>query len=434
MRIGEVSRRSGVSVRMLRHYDALGLVSPSERTAAGYREYADADLRRIFHVEALRSLGMSLAETGEALSDSTHDTGATGGHARRSATQGGEDRAGTHGTHGTSGPSSVLDALIERTRSRIAAEQELLTRLEHTHARSPDDWEDVLTTIALLRAVRSDDPRTRHEAALTPDALPAAAFAEAALTEDELNVAGALRWAAGHAAGHASTVVAAATEALSADDPARRLRAVALLGDLDGPEVVRLLTSVLTDDDAEVRARAALTLASGRRDSSPDAPQGSATALAPRDSTTDVHPVSDAHPNSGPLRPADVRSEALLSGALLRDVLVQMVVEGTKDVEAAEALARLTTEGERAVARERDADRERTADAAAASAEVDAILDRLRDPTTPAAGRVRLVQALGEQPDAVIREVVAPFTDDEDPDVARIATYLAHRAAEQPRS
>ena len=434
MRIGEVSRRSGVSVRMLRHYDALGLVSPSERTAAGYREYADADLRRIFHVEALRSLGMSLAETGEALSDSTHDTGATGGHARRSATQGGEDRAGTHGTHGTSGPSSVLDALIERTRSRIAAEQELLTRLEHTHARSPDDWEDVLTTIALLRAVRSDDPRTRHEAALTPDALPAAAFAEAALTEDELNVAGALRWAAGHAAGHASTVVAAATEALSADDPARRLRAVALLGDLDGPEVVRLLTSVLTDDDAEVRARAALTLASRWRDRPPVAPQGSATALAPRDSTTDVHPVSDAHPNSGPLRPADVRSEALLSGALLRDVLVQMVVEGTKDVEAAEALARLTTEGERAVARERDADRERTADAAAASAEVDAILDRLRDPSTPAAGRVRLVQALGEQPDAVIREVVAPFTDDEDPDVARIATYLAHRAAEQPRS
>ncbi|WP_415750406.1 MerR family DNA-binding transcriptional regulator [Burkholderia sp. BCC1988] len=42
MRISELANRSGVSARMLRHYDAIGLVSPSGRTEAGYREYSQA--------------------------------------------------------------------------------------------------------------------------------------------------------------------------------------------------------------------------------------------------------------------------------------------------------------------------------------------------------------------------------------------------------
>jgi hypothetical protein len=60
--IGEVARRSGVSARMLRHYDALGLVRPTGRTGGGYREYSDEDIRRIFHIESLRSLGLSLRD------------------------------------------------------------------------------------------------------------------------------------------------------------------------------------------------------------------------------------------------------------------------------------------------------------------------------------------------------------------------------------
>ncbi|MFT3662366.1 MAG: MerR family transcriptional regulator [Gordonia sp. (in: high G+C Gram-positive bacteria)] len=69
MRIGEVARRSGVSARMLRHYDELGVVVPSGRSATGYREYAPADLRRLFEVESLRSLGMSLREIAAAVDD-----------------------------------------------------------------------------------------------------------------------------------------------------------------------------------------------------------------------------------------------------------------------------------------------------------------------------------------------------------------------------
>ncbi|MGW3562241.1 MerR family DNA-binding transcriptional regulator, partial [Streptomyces sp. NPDC000963] len=59
MLIGDVARRSGVSARMLRHYETLGLVRPTGRTGSGYREYSDEDIRRIFHVESLRSLGVA---------------------------------------------------------------------------------------------------------------------------------------------------------------------------------------------------------------------------------------------------------------------------------------------------------------------------------------------------------------------------------------
>ncbi len=66
MRISELANRSGVSARMLRHYDRIGLVSPSGRTEAGYREYSQADAWRLFQVESLRSLGLGLAEVREA--------------------------------------------------------------------------------------------------------------------------------------------------------------------------------------------------------------------------------------------------------------------------------------------------------------------------------------------------------------------------------
>ena len=146
MRIGEVSQCSGVSVRMLRHYDSLGLVRPSGRTSAGYREYADEDLRRSLHLEALRSLGLSLAQAGRALN-------------------GGEESDDTT----TSDPAAVLDALIARTRERLDAEHELLTLLADTRDRAPRDRDEVLATIALLRAVHSDDPGTGPHPRDRPD-------------------------------------------------------------------------------------------------------------------------------------------------------------------------------------------------------------------------------------------------------------------------
>ena len=60
--VGAVARVAGVTVRTLHHYDAVGLVSPSGRTHAGYRLYAPADLDRLHAVLAYRELGFGLDE------------------------------------------------------------------------------------------------------------------------------------------------------------------------------------------------------------------------------------------------------------------------------------------------------------------------------------------------------------------------------------
>ncbi|MCG8917998.1 MerR family transcriptional regulator [Actinokineospora sp. PR83] len=58
--VGELARAAGLTVRTLHHYDEVGLVVPSERTAAGHRRYTPADVRVLYRVRALRSLGLGL--------------------------------------------------------------------------------------------------------------------------------------------------------------------------------------------------------------------------------------------------------------------------------------------------------------------------------------------------------------------------------------
>ena len=55
--VGQVAEALGVTVRTLHHYDAIGLVVPSARTAAGYRLYTDADLARLSTVVTYRRFG-----------------------------------------------------------------------------------------------------------------------------------------------------------------------------------------------------------------------------------------------------------------------------------------------------------------------------------------------------------------------------------------
>ncbi|WP_164512929.1 MerR family transcriptional regulator, partial [Leucobacter chromiireducens] len=176
MRISEASRRSGVSARMLRHYDALGLVRPSGRTANGYRDYSEGDLRRLLHVEALRALGMSLQQVGDALRPAASEAA----------------------------PGALVRELIARSRERLAAERALLARLEQLDGIGPADWGEALDAVRLARGLGSDDPLARQRAAIelgaAPVGDPAAAagpgvLAEALLAEAEPNAAGALRWA-----------------------------------------------------------------------------------------------------------------------------------------------------------------------------------------------------------------------------------------------
>ncbi|MBF6267183.1 HEAT repeat domain-containing protein [Nocardia farcinica] len=230
MLIGEVARRSGVSARMLRHYDALGLVRPTGRTVGGYREYSPADIRRIFHVEGLRTLGLSLSQIARALDDP--------GFA----------------------PATLVGDLIRKTEERLHREQELLDRLRRVDAADPADWQDVLRLVQLLRGLTSPNAAHRQQAVLAPadDAgLPAELLAEALLTETDLNVAGALRWALARADGDAVTTLAAG---LRSTDAQVRRRAVHALGELSSAEATAALTDALDSDDPAIRRHAALAL------------------------------------------------------------------------------------------------------------------------------------------------------------------------------
>jgi DNA-binding transcriptional MerR regulator len=60
--VGQVAQRLDVTVRTLHHYDEIGLVTPSERTQAGYRLYTAHDLTRLQHVVVYRRLGFTLEE------------------------------------------------------------------------------------------------------------------------------------------------------------------------------------------------------------------------------------------------------------------------------------------------------------------------------------------------------------------------------------
>jgi len=72
-KVGEVSRLTRLSVRALHHYDAIGLVKPSGRSASGYRLYTDRDLERLQEVSFYRALELPLEDIVRALADPARD-------------------------------------------------------------------------------------------------------------------------------------------------------------------------------------------------------------------------------------------------------------------------------------------------------------------------------------------------------------------------
>ncbi|MET8024027.1 MerR family transcriptional regulator [Streptomyces avermitilis] len=327
MLIGEVARRSGVSARMLRHYESLGLVRPSGRTGSGYREYSGDDIRRIFHIESLRSLGLSLREIGRALDD----PGFT--------------------------PSALVGDLIRQTRERIAAETELLTRLRRIDAAAPAGWENVLQVVALLQALGSKSADVRQRAALSSVdevPVPVEALVEAALSETEPNVAGALRWALARSGDGGPELLA---EGLGSPVAAVRKRAVQSLAEMPGDEAAAQLRDALANPDVVVRGYAALTLGA----------RGLAEAVP---------------------------------------TLIDMIVEGRNDTDAADALSVLAS------------------DTAAADQIATRLVDRLAHDTTEAPARGRLTQALAAVPGATASRALAELSHDEDRAVSLTAAYL----------
>lgn len=240
MRIGEVSRRSGVSARMLRHYETLGLVTPSARGSNGYREYSPSDIGRIFHIEGLRRLGLSLPEVGRLLAEPGFDA------------------------------SALVTDLIAAAHERIETERRLLERLEEIRGLGRSDGESLLGTIDLMRSLESRDVIQRHKAALGSGVdlgVPVESLSRAVLDEAVPNAAGAMRWALAQVG---TDAVEPLSTGLRSAEPAVRRNAIRALDEIRrtaSADDVAVATAVavhmreaLRDDDLEVRTVAALAL------------------------------------------------------------------------------------------------------------------------------------------------------------------------------
>src|SRR6266550_3001620 len=68
-RVGELAAATGLTVRTLHYYEEIGLLVASDRSDAGHRRYADADVERLYRICLLRRLGLPLGEIGRALDD-----------------------------------------------------------------------------------------------------------------------------------------------------------------------------------------------------------------------------------------------------------------------------------------------------------------------------------------------------------------------------
>lgn len=100
MKVGDLAKQTGVSVRTLHYYDEIGLLSPSHRTETGYRLYIKDDIMRLQQIMSLRQIGFSLTQIRQCLDQSQFS------------------------------PQQVVQLQLSRLKEQIAKQQQLYDRLD----------------------------------------------------------------------------------------------------------------------------------------------------------------------------------------------------------------------------------------------------------------------------------------------------------------
>jgi DNA-binding transcriptional MerR regulator len=133
-KVGELARETGLTVRTLHHYDEIGLLRPSRRTAKGHRLYGEADVARLQQVTSLRQLGFALEEIRDLL-----------------------DRRGIT-------PREVVRLHLARVREQIDRQRTLYQRLEHISRQL-----EAAETLSADELIQTIEATTMYDKYYTPE-------------------------------------------------------------------------------------------------------------------------------------------------------------------------------------------------------------------------------------------------------------------------
>ena len=134
VRIGEFARQTGLSVRTLHHYDALSLLRPRQRTDSAHRLYTEDDLHRLWQIQALKSLGLSLQQIRSVLDSPQHD------------------------------PKHTLRQHMAVTEARLHEQAAYLERLRRLEGLARPSWADLLEVIRMNQEQREKIERMMERA------------------------------------------------------------------------------------------------------------------------------------------------------------------------------------------------------------------------------------------------------------------------------